>query len=214
VASIPRANNDDMESLLVAAVEGDALALQTLLEKHRERLRRMVDLRLDSKVSSRLDASDVVQEALFDASRKLADYVRERPLPFYPWLHRLAAEQVALAHRRHLRTEGRSVAREAGDGFNWPDGSARLLVDRLIANDTTPGHALARQDRRRQVHAVLEQLTQADREVLVMRYLEDLTFPEIASILGIGEGAAKMRHLRALQRFRALITPHDSEAGP
>ena len=95
MASSPRTNEKDTESLLTAAAEGNSTAWQTLLEQHRERLRRMVDLRLDSRVSSRLDASDVVQETLLDASRKLAAYARERPLPFYPWLHRLAAEQVA-----------------------------------------------------------------------------------------------------------------------
>src|SRR5262245_16112414 len=74
---------------------GNQSALRILLQRHRERLRRMVALRLDSKLSARVDASDVVQEALIDAARKLADYERERPLPFYPWLHRLTAERLA-----------------------------------------------------------------------------------------------------------------------
>jgi RNA polymerase sigma-70 factor (ECF subfamily) len=97
--------------------------------------------------------------------------------------------------------------------LDWPDLSARLMVDRLIAHDPTPGHALVREERRPQLHAALGRLTPPDREVLVMRYLEDLTFPEIASILGLGESAAKMRHLRALQRIRALIEPDGSGSG-
>ncbi len=213
MASSPRTNEKDTESLLTAAAEGNSTAWQTLLEQHRERLRRMVDLRLDSRVSSRLDASDVVQDTLLDASRKLAAYARERPLPFYPWLHRLAAEQVAQAHRRHLRSEGRSVGREERT-FAWPDDSARLLVDHLVARDSTPGHALVREERRQQVHAALGRLTPPDREILVMRYLEDLTFPEIAAILGIGEGAAKMRHLRAIERIRSVMKTEDSGSAP
>jgi RNA polymerase sigma-70 factor (ECF subfamily) len=207
MASGSGANDDHTESLLVAAAGGDPAALQALLELHRARLRRMVDLRLDSRVSARLDASDVVQATLLDASRKLTDYARERPLPFYPWLHRLAAEQVAQAHRQHLWAETRSVAREKGDFLTRHDDSARLLADRLMANDPTPGHALVRAERQQQVRAALEKLAQPDREILVMRYLEDLTFPEIAAILGIGESAAKMRHLRAIERIRSVMKP-------
>jgi DNA-directed RNA polymerase specialized sigma24 family protein len=76
-----------------AMPRGDQAAVRSLVERHRERLRRMVALRLDSRVSARVDASDVVQEALFDATRKLAEYERERPLPIYPWLHRLTARE-------------------------------------------------------------------------------------------------------------------------
>ncbi|MHC5543403.1 sigma factor, partial [Singulisphaera rosea] len=84
----------DTNGLLHAAALGDQAALHSLLERHRERLRRMVALRLAPKVAVRVDASDVIQEAFVDAARKLADYERERPLPFYPWLYRLAAERL------------------------------------------------------------------------------------------------------------------------
>jgi RNA polymerase sigma-70 factor (ECF subfamily) len=178
-----------------------------LLERHRERLRRMVALRLDSRVAARVDASDVVQEALIDAARKLVDYERDRPLPFYPWLHRLTAERLAAVHRKH-RCGARSVCREQ-HAFARPDDSARL-VDRLVATDTTAGYALVREERRQQVHTALEGLTAPDREILVMRYLEDLTFPQIAEILEIGESAAKMRHLRAIERIRLIVKADDS----
>ncbi len=74
----------------------------------------MIALRLDDRLAARVDASDIVQETLVDAARKIADYARDRPLPFYPWLHRLAAERVAATHRRHRRSKARSIAREAG----------------------------------------------------------------------------------------------------
>jgi RNA polymerase sigma-70 factor, ECF subfamily len=213
MASVPPTDADDMNRLLGDAVAGDAAAMRSLLERHRERLRRMVALRLDSRLSARVDASDVVQEALLDAARKLADYERDRPLPFYPWLHRLAAERLAAVHRQHRR-EARDVGREEAGTFAWPDSSSRLLVDRLVTSDPTPGHALVREERRQQLHAALERLSSPDREILVLRYLEDLTFPEIAAILEIGESAAKMRHLRALQRISALIECDGSGSGP
>jgi RNA polymerase sigma-70 factor (ECF subfamily) len=203
---------DDTDHLIRRAAVGDSAAIERLLERHRERLRRMIALRLDSRLAARVDASDVVQEALTDAAQKLADYARDRPLPFYPWLHRLAAERLAAAHRRHRRSKARSVAREQNDAFAWPDSSVNLMVNSLIADDTTPGHALIREEQRRQVQAALQSLAPIDREILMMHYLEDLTFPEIAAILDIGEGAAKMRHLRALRRIRDLMAGDGPEA--
>jgi RNA polymerase sigma-70 factor, ECF subfamily len=208
MASTPPTGPDETDRLLRDAARGDQTALRSLLERHRERLRRMVALRLDSRLSARVDASDVVQEALMDAARKLADYERDRPLPFYPWLHRLTAERLAVIHRKHRRGT-RSVGREQHDTV-WPDDSAGLLVDHLVDRDTTPGHDLVREERRQRVRDALEQLTPPDREVLVMRYIEDLTFPEIAAILEVGESAAKMRHLRAIGRIRTVLRADDS----
>jgi RNA polymerase sigma-70 factor, ECF subfamily len=213
-SALPPGSLDDTDHLLRNAAAGDTVAIETLLERHRKRLRRMIALRLDDRLSARIDASDVVQEALADAARKLADYALARPLPFYPWLHRLAAERLAEVHRRHRRSKARSVAREEADAFAWPDGSAQLMVDRLAANDTTPSHALLRDEQRRHLLAALQELAPIDREVLMMHYLEELSFPEIAAILAIGEGAAKMRHLRALRRIRALMSSDGSCVGP
>ena len=97
----------------------------------------------------------------------------------------------------------------------WPGSSAGLPADRLVASDATPGHALIREEQRQQLLTALDGRATPDREILVMRYLEDLTFPEVAAILGIGEGAAKMRHLRALQPIRVLMEERDGpEPGP
>ncbi|QEH37072.1 ECF RNA polymerase sigma factor SigD [Aquisphaera giovannonii] len=195
--------NDPAESerLLVAAAGGDQGALRCLLEMHRGRLRRMVALRLDSRVAARVDASDVVQEAMFDAARKLADYERNRPLAFYPWLHRLTADRLADVHRLHRR-QGRDVAREEcaeADASSW------LLADRLVAADTTPGMAMVREEQHRRVRSALAELAPRDREVLVMRHIEDLSVGEIAAILDISESAVKMRHLRAIERIREVL---------
>jgi RNA polymerase sigma-70 factor, ECF subfamily len=196
---------DDTDRLLRSAADGDSAAIEMLLERHRGRLRRMIALRLDDRVAARVDASDIVQEALIDASRKLANYARNRPLPFYPWLHRLATERLAAVHRRHRRTKARTVTREETGAVVWPDSSAQLLVNNLLAIDTAPSHAALREEERLHMHTALHELTPVDREILMMHYLEELTFPEIAVILEIGEGAAKMRHLRALRRIRALM---------
>src|SRR5947209_19815970 len=92
----------DTDQLLAAARTGDASARGRLLEHHRHRLRGMVALRLDPRLAARVDPSDLVQETLAVAHRRLDDYLRDRPLPFYPWLRQIAADRLADAHRRHV----------------------------------------------------------------------------------------------------------------
>ena len=195
----------DTEHLLERAAAGDAAARDQLLQRHRRRLRRMVAVRFDPRLAARVDPSDVVQEALADAAGKLSDYLRRRPLPFYPWLRRLAWERLVKLHRRHIRAHIRSVAREDVGLPALPDESALELARRLIAPDTSPSHHLVQEELRDRVQAALAQLSAVDREVLVMRYLEQLANAEIGSALGISEGAVKMRHLRALERLRGLL---------
>ncbi len=97
----------ETEELLQKA-SGGGPALQLLLERHRKRLRRMVAVRLDSRLAPLVDPSDVVQEALGDASRKLDDFLRERPLPFYTWLRRLAWERTGWDRSCSEKTQARA----------------------------------------------------------------------------------------------------------
>ena len=106
------------------------------------------------------------------------------------------------------------MTREQANVFAWSDCTVELAVNGLVSSDTTPGHALLREEERRHVHSALQELAPMDQEILMMRYLEELTFPEIAAILDIGEGAAKMRHLRALQRIRAVMGRDGLEENP
>src|SRR5436309_4126243 len=121
----------DTEQLLEAVRRGDAQARGRLLERHRSKLRRMVALRLDRRLAARVDPSDVVQESLAEAAARLDDYVRDRPLPFYPWLRRIAADRLVDAARRHLRAGRRTVEREEPPAL--PGESVMELAERLIA---------------------------------------------------------------------------------
>src|ERR1700683_5334648 len=107
-----KAPGPDTDHLLASASRGDATARGRLLERHRPRLKRMVAVRLDRRLAARVDPSDVVQEVLLDAAAQLDIYLRDRPIPFYPWLRRLAAGRFADAYRRHVRARRRSVDRE------------------------------------------------------------------------------------------------------
>jgi RNA polymerase sigma-70 factor (ECF subfamily) len=197
------ADHPDTEELLDRAGRGDGAARQRLLTRHRHRLRQMITVRLDRRLAARVDPSDIVQEALADAARGLDDYLRDRPVPFYPWLRRFAWERLVEVNRRHLQARRRSVAREERWDVHLHDQSARALAARLLDNGTTPSRRLMRQELRDQVQAALDRLDPRDREVLVLRYLEQLSTAEIAATLGVSIGAVKMRHLRALQKLRA-----------
>ncbi len=198
-------DDPETEVRLRRAAEGDEQALHWLLERHRDRLRRMITVRLDGRLASRLDASDVVQETLIDAARRFADYVQAPALPFYPWLHRLASERLAQAHRFHLRTLRREAGREQASGPPQADPTAFRLVERLTASGTSPSKHLIREEERQAMWRALGLLSDQDREILVMRYLDQLAFAEIGVILAISESAARVRHFRALQRINLLL---------
>src|SRR5262249_37440030 len=154
------------------------------------------------RLAARLDPSDVVQESLADAARRLPDYLRDRPLPFLAWLRRLAADRLGALHRRHVRAGRRSVGREQ---TVLPDHAADARAERLFARGSAPGDRLRRRERREQLRQALARLKEADREVLVLRHLEQLSAREIAQVLGLTEGAVHVRHVRALQRLRELL---------
>src|SRR5260370_13437383 len=106
------ANSQETQELLDQAKRGDADAVDRLLATHREPLRRMISLRLDPALAGRLDASDVVQEVLLEASRRLTDYLRAPAMPFHLWLRHIAHDHVIDAHRRHRKAQRRTIDRD------------------------------------------------------------------------------------------------------
>jgi RNA polymerase sigma-70 factor (ECF subfamily) len=204
----------DTDELLERTGAGDRSARGALLQRHRERLKRMVGLRMDARLAARLDPSDVVQEVLAEANRRLDDYLRTRPLPFYPWLRQIALDRLADAHRRHLRAARRSVAREEAALAGLPEGSAEELAARLVGSGTGPSEAVRREEVKRRVQAALAALSEQDREVLVLRHLEQLSARDVAAVLGLTEAAVKSRALRAMQRLRTMLGNEPSGGGP
>jgi RNA polymerase sigma-70 factor, ECF subfamily len=174
--------------------------MRELFERHRDRLRQMISVRVDPRTTSRFDASDVIQETLFEASRMLPEYLSKRPLPFYPWLRQIAWQRLSHLQRDHLEAQKRSVKRE--DGFDLPDRSAMRLAEVVMASGTSPSRHAMREERSVRVRAALARISLSDRELLVLRNLERLSTAETAAVLGISEAAAKTRYFRALARLQ------------
>jgi RNA polymerase sigma-70 factor (ECF subfamily) len=192
-------SSPDTDELLSRTAAGDRAARGQLLEQHRQKLKRMVAVRLDRRLAARVDSSDVVQEALTEADRRLDDYLRERPMPYYPWLRRLTWIWLDRVHRRHT-AKRRNVRRE--EPRELPEQSAAELAERLLAGNTGPVAAAVRREQRLRVRVALAELAPADREVLVLRFLERLSTMETAAVLGVSANAVRLRHMRALQRLR------------
>jgi RNA polymerase sigma-70 factor (ECF subfamily) len=206
-----RVEPPDTELLIEQASRGQATASDQLLMRHRERLRHMVSVRLDRRLAARVDPSDVVQETLAVAARKLPNYLRDRPLPFYPWLRSIAWERVVKLHLRHLKAQRRSVMREESQLPGLPDESVLELANRLIDSGTSPSLRVEKKELRGRVRLALSRLRETDREILVLRYLEQLSNKEIAAALAISEGALKMRHLRALTSLKSIMSEQMKE---
>jgi RNA polymerase sigma-70 factor (ECF subfamily) len=204
-ANIMAVDSIETEDLLRRAGQDEASALGKLLEGHRPRLRRMVSARLDRRLAGRVDPSDVVQEALADAGVKLPEYLRTPVVPFHAWLRRLTFQRLVWWHRAHLGARKRSAARERLDEARPADERNAQYIDRLAGTATSPSQQAVHNEERLRLLAALDAMAPGDRTILELRYCEGLPFDEIAARLEIRVGAAKMRHLRALERLRSLL---------
>ena len=189
--------------LLARAREGDLSVAGDLFARHWDRLRRMVELRIDRRLQGRLDPSDVLQEAWTDFSQTLPEYVRNPAAPFYLWLRFLTGRKLRALHRRHLGARMRNAGREVSlEGRGFPPASSVTLANRLLGALSSPSQAAIRRERQAHVRKVLNKLKPLDREVLILRHFEQLTNQETAQVLRIGETAASNRYVRALERLK------------
>jgi RNA polymerase sigma-70 factor (ECF subfamily) len=202
---------DELSRLVDLARDGDADALAQLVRTYEPRLMRMVELRLDARLRRRLDASDVVQEGLLEAVRRVAEWRRQSAMPFQVWLRLVCAQSLAAAQRRHLGAEKRDAQNEVP--LPSPAGiSAANAADAFAASITSPSQAAQREELRAGVLAALEQLDALDREVVALRHFEGLSNEEVAAELAITPEAASKRFLRALVRLRPALDVFTGES--
>jgi len=171
----------------------------------------MVAVHLDARLAPRVDASDVVQETLMEASRRLPEYLEKRPLPFHLWLRQLAWQRLVDLYRHHVRAQRRSLNQEQAGFLPLADHSANSLAKCLIASGTTPSGRLQEAEERDRVRTALCRLPPADQEVLVLRYLEQLSTAEVSLILGISEAGVRHRQRCALEKVARLLSDSVSD---
>jgi RNA polymerase sigma-70 factor (ECF subfamily) len=199
-------NSSETAQLLERARSGDEAALDELFTLHRDRLRRMVQMRLDWRLQGRIDESDVIQDAYLEASRRLNEYLAKPDMPLFLWLRFLVGERLLILHRHHLGTKMRDVRREISI-FNdlLPEASSAALAAQLLGEQTSPSEAAVRAEQLLYLQEAINQLEPIDREVLALRHFEQLSRVETARVLGIAEDAAAKRYIRALKRLKDML---------
>jgi RNA polymerase sigma-70 factor (ECF subfamily) len=192
--------------LIERARAGDRGARSALFAQHRDRLRRMVEIRLDARLRARLDASDVVQDAYVDVVEHLDDYLRDPKLPLLLWLRLVVGERLSKLHRHHLGTQMRDAGREVSLYHGaLPVASSAALAAQLLGKQTSPTQAAVRAERILRMQEALNSLDPMDREIVSLRHFEELTAAEAAQVLGIEESAAVKRDFRALKRLKQVL---------
>jgi RNA polymerase sigma-70 factor (ECF subfamily) len=201
----PIGDPDDSE-LVRRAAAGDNGALADLWERHRLRLRQMIRLRLDRRLRSRVDPSDVLQEVFLDLAAILPDYECDGPRPIFLWLRVIAGQRLMQVHRRHLGTALRDAGREISLHHGaMPQASSASLAARLLGQFTTASQAAVKAERRLQLQQALNGMDPIDREIIALRHFEELTNGEVAEVLGLSKAAASKRYIRALTRLQAIL---------
>lgn len=191
---------DSSENDLLQALDrGDRTVFDQLFERHRAQLHWLVSLRLDPRLSRRMDASDVIQETHLEALNRLEDFIDRRPMPFDLWLRKTAVQKLAQLRRLHLQTERRDVRREL------PNGSSMALVSSLIDDRNSPSRDAARSEQCQLVMRVVAQLSEDDQDVLLMKNVEGLSHQEIGYLLDVEPATVRKRYGRALVRLRQLL---------
>ena len=185
---------------------GDRQALTDLFQRHLDRLRRMVELRMDARLQGRADASDVLQDAFLDAATSFDAFLGESSLPVFLWLRCVVSRRLSIYHRRHLGTKMRDVGQEVSLYRDpLPQASSAALASLLLGRLTSPSNAAIRAERVLRVQEAVNALDPLDREVIALRQFEELSRAETAQVLGITEEAGAKRYMRALRRLKAVL---------
>lgn len=198
--------SSDEAVLLSAAVRGDRDALGRLYERYRNRLRRMIELRMDLRLRGRVDPSDVLQEAFIDMSKKIANFKKQEEIPLYIWMRMIAGERLLRVHRCHLDAKKRDLRRELSAAFNSvPETPSLTLVSMLAGFFTSVGHQAIRREMRSKLRETLDQMDEMDREIIVLRHFEEMCNNEIACLLQLTKSAASNRYLRAIKKLKSRL---------
>jgi RNA polymerase sigma-70 factor (ECF subfamily) len=200
-------NGPNESSELCARIEkGEESALVELFARHRDRLKRMVRLRLDRRLQGRIDASDVLQEAYLDVARRAREYVTSPSMPAFLWLRWITGQKLVTLHRRHLGSRMRDIGLEVSLHHGaLPQATSVSLAAMLLGRLTSPTRAALRAELQIKLQEVLNEMDPIDREVLILRHFEELNNLETAQVLGISKTAASNRYIRALKRLKDAL---------
>jgi RNA polymerase sigma-70 factor (ECF subfamily) len=199
-----QAAEPDPEQLLAAARVGDASALGRLLEGYRRYLKLLARLEIDRRLQGKLDPSDLVQETFLEAHRDFAQFRGSGEPDLLAWLRQVLVRNLANQVRRYLGTRGRDVRLERELAAEV-DESSRVLDRGLVAPQSSPSKQATRREQAVLLAEALGRLPDDYREVIVLRHLQERTFPEVAARMGRTVEGVKKLWARALARLRGTL---------
>jgi RNA polymerase sigma-70 factor (ECF subfamily) len=194
------------DELLTAAHNGDDAALAVLVDRHRDRLERMVGLRMDRRLQGRVNPADVVQDAYLALRDNFPHYSADPRLPFFLWLRLEVGQKLVDLHRFHLGTQMRDAGQEVSlHRGALPQVTSLSLAEHLLGKLTSASRAATRAELKLRVQEALNSMEAHDREVLILRHFEELSNAEAAVVLGIKPSAAVTRYVRAAKRLKDVL---------
>ena len=144
------------------------------------------------------------------ASQRMDEYLVDPPLPFYPWLRHIAWQRLVDLQRQHVKAQRRSVYREVSPVM-LSNESEYKMAERFVASGDTPSEGAVKEELRHRVRSALEKLDPVDREILLMRYVEQMPTKDAAAAMGMAPNTFSQRHLRALPKLKKLL---DEDSAP
>ncbi len=192
------------EDLLRNARAGNAEALGRLFEAYRDYLRFLARVQIGRRLQGKADPSDLVQEAFLGAARDFAQFRGTTEAEFLGWLRGILASLLANLVRHYQGTRRRDVRLEKRLHADL-ERSSQWRGPAVAAQQSSPSEQAARREDSARVLAALERLTESDRNLLTLRHLEGLSFPEVARRLGRTLDGVKKQWPRALARLRQAL---------
>jgi len=195
-----------LDPRLQQAIQGDREALGLLWAEHERFLLRGLAMRLDPRLRGRVDASDVLQNAAIQVTRRIGELQNQPGVPFRAWLWFLAQQELAAVHRQHLGAKGRDVRKQVSIFRSpLPEASSVAIAEFLCGRFTSASQKAIRSELKLKIQEALAALNERDREILALRHFDQLSNREIEHLLNMTDQAAAMRYVRALDRLRAQI---------
>jgi RNA polymerase sigma-70 factor, ECF subfamily len=210
---MPSANDQDIEALFRCAREGSTAGLGRLLALYANYLKLLVSAQLDSRLQARVSASDIVQEAFFEAHRDFSQFRGCSSAEFVAWLRRIVINNILRAVEQHVLAEKRDVRREVSleEVGKRLEQSTYRLETLLAADVESPSHCAVRREREIQLADSIAELPADYRQIIVLRHIQGLSFDEIATQLQRTSGAVRMVWLRALKKLRRSMERRGSK---
>ena len=187
--------------------QGSKDALATIFASYRERLRRIIQFRIDSRITARVSDSDVLQDTYIAAAKRLTHFSQQTEMSAFLWLRLLVKQQLVDIHRQHLKAEKRDARKEMGlQPYQSSGQTSMALAVQLAGSITAASEVVAQAETIALLESSLNEMDETDREVIALRHFEELTNIETASVLNLQPSAASKRYLRAMSRLSKLMS--------